>query len=700
MKSSILPTWWKILERDWRRNRKALSVITFAWIFVFFAFPLVQSSTEEMLLGGFVAIFIGYRLGSSDSMDGAEEFALILPPRRTDYLCSRFLAGAVLVCAFVLSAWIMGVLVQLFWSIFVESGLTESVGHEPNGWNWQGQETWNLIARIGTVIGLFSCVFVSVHGFGTRLAMIGIPLGLLLCMSFGLLGVALGQKLPESLAASQSEHSFRRASWTVACFVGVGSAFLLGLFDSKSRQYSDARSLRALVIVLAALMWMAVYFLVTALDGTVELFLPTGPLWEARWSVVLAITLLTGGSVFLSQVRWRASSTREFRERSMLSRSRVAVRLLSVASFVWLFVTHWQAVRAGYQYETATTNRTVQWPAANHAATVNAVIYATPIFDPNTVIAATPFSIRPGAQGAAPHDTRSVQLMVINGDTVPIAVDARWEFNVLHRLFLSCDSSGDYTGAPFWIKSENGLTDRLETAAPFTGEDGQGYIGPTRNSLGLWGMKEQGLSMPYRLWCAAFVVPDDSNEPVSISIADLITRARAAGIVEADPLRLFENGTGGGKFHGLRYPSGWESMNFVFVGTDQYPIQLPELFLSPNELIRYFRWPSIIGLGSVALIAMGQRRWRKRCFLGLVVVFIGYLAVLDRLSVSHSMGVIRSDASTIQAKAEAATKLSRTVFWKQTARRILKQAVGKEPDGIGRFYREVHDDIIIRRRNE
>jgi ABC-type transport system involved in multi-copper enzyme maturation permease subunit len=93
-------TWRLILEREWLLNGAAV-VGLMIWVGILSLVPGFGSPLEQLLLCILIATLIGFRLGSSDTLEGAEEFAHCLPATRFAYFFSRYSAGLLMSLFFV-----------------------------------------------------------------------------------------------------------------------------------------------------------------------------------------------------------------------------------------------------------------------------------------------------------------------------------------------------------------------------------------------------------------------------------------------------------------------------------------------------------------------------------------------------------------------------------------------------------------------
>ncbi len=116
-----------VLWRDWIQLKDLIVCAGALWVLVILILPVLDEPMRllSLIIMGQVA---AVRLGGSDVRDGSESFAFTLPPQRQHYFGARYAMGLVVMLGFCLfGEWAtrLGVSAR-FWSLFVESGLTES----------------------------------------------------------------------------------------------------------------------------------------------------------------------------------------------------------------------------------------------------------------------------------------------------------------------------------------------------------------------------------------------------------------------------------------------------------------------------------------------------------------------------------------------------------------------------------------------
>ena len=112
--------------------------------------------------------------------------------------------------------------------------------------------------------------------------------------------------------------------------------------------------------------------------------------------------------------------------------------------------------------------------------------------------------------------------------------------------------------------------------------------------------------------------------------------------------------------------------------------------------LNVYRRPALLAIAFALLIAMALPRWQKTASILLTIAVIGAFAGLDRISVQHAIGYLKSPDATVQQKAVAAAKLSKTFFWKGTARKALMTVQPDAPEGLARFYEAMMPTMSFR----
>ncbi|MEZ5326818.1 MAG: hypothetical protein R3F19_17355 [Verrucomicrobiales bacterium] len=382
--------------------------------------------------------------------------------------------------------------------------------------------------------------------------------------------------------------------------------------------------------------------------------------------------------------------------------------IVGIAGFVWLAASHHIAVRRGYAPEKAVDN-TITFPVASSGqhGVLQALFYVTPVFAPDLPIAVLPISMDFG-RGRQEEIIKSIDLhgkemnlvVEIEGHfPEPTAISAKFRNPGYSRGSRRKDRAiqgGDFAAARFLLSAiKFEAVPEIDLATSRSGKGGGGIFVSDGVKDG-WRWREQGTSESYRLWgCAFYSDQSPDNRPISINLDELIQRTRdLTSEPWIDPKRMFEEGVlkHGGflvTLSDMEAPFSIFGLQFILDNLGSYTGPLSQA----DGLLFAFQWPVVIAIGCAILIGVSVRHHKKCAVLVMVVMSIGFLAVLDRLSVRHASIHLEDVSASVHQRCVAASKLSETFFWKRTAREVLGRARGHESAGVTHFYNQMIEHL-------